>query len=563
MCGIWSIVNFKDDSMKMDTLYQNFIQLYHRGPDFTSFQSYHNQLIIGFTRLAIVNRSHHGNQPFVFEDDQRTVMMIANAEIYNYKELADKYKIEDPMIRKNDCHVLAAIYYQMVKTGQEEKFFNFIRDEVKGEFACIFFEFNALHRLYRVVAVRDEIGIRPLYYHPLRDESECLFFTSELKAGRWLEDNLIEFPPGHITTYKISELKQIDVRYELFQTVYNTNIIETWDDEKHIAAVQHAVMNAVRSRLSADAPLAFLLSGGVDSSLVASLASCMLPYPIRTFCCGMRGGTDLIYAQKVADYIKSQHTEVIFTKEEALAAIPSVIRTVETWDTTTIRASVGQYLISEFIGLHTDCRVVMVGEGPDEVCSSYLFNWYAPNAHKLDVVAKQSVRDIHYYDVKRADRCISHWGLEGRVPLLDPEFIRTYWGIPAEKRMPTYKGCEKWWLREAFANTNLLPHEVLFRKKEAFSDGVSNAEESWFHIIQAWVEDKVTDQQMTEKHQRFPYYTPQTKEAYYYRTLFVNEFGDRRQTVIPGYWQPKWSSDGKEVIDYVDPSARILGVYRQ
>jgi asparagine synthase (glutamine-hydrolysing) len=203
----------------------------------------------------------------------------------------------------------------------------------------------------------------------------------------------------------------------------------------------------------------------------------------------------------------------------------------------------------------------MVGEGPDEVCSSYLFNWYAPNGKALDVAAKDYVKNIHYYDVKRADRCIARWGLEGRVPLLDPEFIRAYWEIPSEQRMPTYKKMEKWWLREAFSGTDLLPDAVLWRKKEAFSDGVSG-EKSWFQVIQEWVENKVTAEEMAAAATTYPYCTPQTKEAYYYRKVFCEIFGSGRQTVIPGYWQPKWSANG-EVVGYIDPSARVLGVYNE
>jgi asparagine synthase (glutamine-hydrolysing) len=274
----------------------------------------------------------------------------------------------------------------------------------------------------------------------------------------------------------------------------------------------------------------------------------------------MSEGTDLKYARMVANHIGSNHTEVFFTPEEGLEAINDVIRTIESWDTTTVRASVGQYLVSKHIGTKTDCKVVMVGEGPDEVCSSYLFNWYAPTGEALGECAKEYVKKIHYYDVKRSDRCISRWGLEARVPLLDPEFIRAYWEISSEKRMPTYKGMEKWWLREAFNGTGVLPDAVLFRKKEAFSDGISG-EKSWFQIIQEWVEDKVTDEELASAAEKYPYCTPKTKEAYYYRRVFCDIFGEGRQDIIPGYWQPKWSADKKEITEYIDPSARVLGIY--
>jgi asparagine synthase (glutamine-hydrolysing) len=216
----------------------------------------------------------------------------------------------------------------------------------------------------------------------------------------------------------------------------------------------------------------------------------------------------------------------------------------------------------------------MVGEGPDEVCSSYLFNWYCPNGKALEQSAKEYVKNIHYYDVKRADRCISRWGLEGRVPLLDPDFIQAYWEIPGELRLPKTKGIEKWWLREAFSpsinekgeplplyhGAGLLPESVRMRKKEAFSDGVSNSK-SWYEMIQEYVEDKVTDAQLNTAAEPFPYCTPTTKEAYYYRQIFEKLFPGRAD-VIPGFWQPKWTANGQEVQGYVDPSARTLGVYQ-
>jgi asparagine synthase (glutamine-hydrolysing) len=451
----------------------------------------------------------------------------------------------------------------MLKHGHEEDFNRFIKEDVKGEFAFVLFEFDRLKNLSNVIVARDEIGVRPLYYTP--DSTDTLFFSSEVKGGLSQSHKIMEFPPGHIFNYELDELGNITCDKYNYSTVYDTEV-KKYKDETHLENVQFAVLNSIRRRLCADKPLAFLLSGGVDSSLTAAVSSKILGKPIRTFCCGIRSesgegvGTDLKYARMVAKHIGSQHTEVLFTPEEALAAIPDVIRTIESWDTTSIRASVGQYLVCKWIGENTDCRVLLVGEGPDEVCSSYLFNWYATDGDALDKCAKEYVKNIHYYDVKRADRCIARHGLEGRVPFLDPEFIEAYWAIPGEKRMPTYKKMEKWFLRKAFDGTGVLPTEVLFRTKEAFSDGVSG-EKSWFQIIQEWVEDKVTDEELAGAAEKYPYCTPQTKEAYYYRRIFCEIFGEERQTIIPQFWLPKWDKEGKEVTQYVDPSARTLSVY--
>ena len=574
MCGIYLRIGSKrlDPSRWM----YDFTSLKHRGPDYSSFEVFNN-VIVGFHRLAIVDDSFRSNQPFVYEDDVRTIVFICNGEIYNYKEIRAKYGLTC----KNDCAVIPEVYRQLTANGgsgdkesgrlHEKYFADFIRSEVKGEFAFILLEFDTLKNVHKVVVGRDEIGVRPLYY----SVDEMLAFASEIKGLTSHNGTITEFPPGYVYVYHMNGLGY-DVDKYNFKTVYDTRFyqdtpydvlanaradvmssIELPMEDELLFGVRNAVINSVKRRLAADKPFAFLLSGGVDSSLVAALSSKLLGKPIRTFCCGMADGTDLHFARLVAKHIGSDHTEVVFTEQEGLDAIYDVVRTVETWDTTTVRASVGQYLVSKYIGCVTDARVVMVGEGPDEICSSYLYNWFAPNAAELDAASKESVENIHYYDVKRADRCISRWGLEGRVPLLDPEFIKAYWTIPAAWRVPQYKGIEKWWLRQAF--DGLLPSEVLWRKKEAFSDGVSG-ERSWFKIIQEWVSDRVTDEEMDKAALRFPYCSPSTKEAYYYRALFCDMFGKERQEIIPGYWQPKWTANGV-TNGYVDPSARTLALF--
>ena len=575
MCGIWALVNLQhanstntvlhpSDVVETSTKqFQDFYQLKHRGPDNSYFETYNN-VTIGFHRLAIIDNTFSSNQPFIYEDDNRTILFICNGEIYNYKEIIEDFQLSHT---KNDCAAILDAYVKIFKDN-DDNFQQFIQNEVRGEFAFLLFEFDRLKNLRKVIAARDEIGVRPLYYHPYVQGNKSLFFTSEIKGGLSFEGNLIEFPPGHVITYHMNELGKVTEENYNFNSVYYTHSpYESADDKTKLSLIQSAAISSVRRRLNGDRPFAFLLSGGVDSSLVAAISAKILDRPIRTFCCGIKSetgegvGTDLKYARMVADHIGSNHTEVLFSPEEGLAAIPDVIRSIESWDTTTIRASVGQYLVCKYIGTHTDCKVVCVGEGPDEVCSSYLFNWYAPNGFALDAAAKEYVKNIHYYDVKRADRCIARWGLEGRVPFLDPQFIENYWCVEPEKRMPTYKKMEKWWLREAFNGTNILPNEVLFRVKEGFSDAVSSKKKSWFQMIQEWVEDKVTDEELKAASEKYPYCTPITKEAYYYRKIFCDIFGEHRQNIIPGYWQPKWSSDGKEVKEYIDPSARVLSVY--
>lgn len=578
MCGIWAFLSSQkhsltkkqstnDETIQNLDRFHDFLQLTHRGPDHSHYEVLPSAgLSLGFHRLAIVDLSLSGNQPFKKENGLRTAILLCNGEIYNYKELIQQFDL-DPSIH-NDCAVLLELYWKLSNSNETEEYPSIVQEYVKGEYSFLIFELDALQQVSHIVACRDPIGVRPLYVSTGASvhDGHGLLFSSELKGALHYEGDMREFPPGHLYHYSISPLGEMEVQdHCLTRPLYAIEEDEMNGTPELLRDVRTSVVNAVQRRLQADRPLAFLTSGGIDSSLVTALSAKLLGKPIRTFCCGITEdgvavGRDLEYAREVAQWVGSEHTEVLFTKEEALSVIPDVIRTVESWDTTTIRASVGQYLVCRWIGKNTDCRVVMVGEGPDEVCSSYLFNWYAPNGEALDKSARDYVKKIHLYDGRRADRCIARWGLEARVPFLDPEFIESYWRIPAMERMPKARGIEKWWLREAFKDTGVLPERVRMRMKDAFSDSISG-KISWTQMIQEWVADKVTDEEMAGASLRFPYCTPQTKEAYYYRRVFCDVFGEKRQNVLPGYWQPQWKADGTEVSGYVDPSARTLSVY--
>ena len=583
MCGIWFYANpTKPEDARSAARREDFFRLAHRGPDYSHYQVYPAAgMAIGFHRLAIVRPGVKGHQPFVREIGGRTVILMCNGEIYNWKELCaggvDRLG--------SDCEVLMELYLR-----GRHLFLHAVEHQVKGEFAFVLVELDALGAVSFVMAGRDKVGVRPLYVSTGSagsgsdgsgsagsgsDASDGLLLTSELKGAMSYPGPMRELPPGEVWTWSAGmEGLFLLAKHEMTTRLYNTATLPVEEGERDkkglLFGVQDAAVAAVRRRLEADRPLTFLLSGGVDSSLVAALGARLLGRPIRTFCCGLQVdgvavGRDLEYAREVAEWIGSDHTEVLFTKEEALAAIPDVVRTVESWDTTTVRASVGQYLVCRWIGQNTDGRVVMVGEGPDEVCSSYLFNWYAPSGEALDESAREYVRRIHLYDARRADRCIARWGLEARVPFLDPEFIQAYWRIPGEWRMPAWRGIEKWWLREAFrpsgSSRGLLPERVRVRTKDAFSDSISG-QVSWTTMIQQWIEETgiVTDEEMAGAAETYPYQTPATKEAYWYRRLFCEVVGAERQDVLPGYWQPRWNAAG-EVHGYVDPSARTLGVY--
>ena len=559
MCGIWAFINFiKNKQIDYNNLFNDFMNLKHRGPDMSLFQMINNNIIVGFHRLAIMDPTFNSNQPYILEDGDRTIVFLCNGEIYNFKELIKNYNLD--INTNSDCLVIPKLYIKYTKNNSDNIniFANlFSHNEVnsiKGEYAFILLEFDKLQNVNNIILGRDQIGIRPLYYNPLSLNTDSLICSSEIKGMQSFNLDIKEFPPGELLNIHIDNISGIKSLYTYdFKTVYNIKTIsledKIYNEEYYLEKIRNAVINSIKRRLTADKPIAFLLSGGVDSSLIAAISSKLLNIPIKTFCCGMNKGTDLLYAKKVADHIGSIHTEVLFTKEEGLESINDVIYTTETWDTTTIRASVGQYLVSKYIRENTDCKVVLVGEGPDEVCSSYLFNYYAPSSEELDDAAKYYVKEIHKYDGRRADRCISRWGLESRIAFLDPEFIKVYWEIPAEWRHPKYKGIEKWWLRKAFDGLDILPNDVLWRKKEAFSDGVSNKEESWFEIIQNYIKTKKSN---------FDNNFAPSLESAYYKEIFINYFKENRINILDHYWQPKWINSDNE---YIDPSARILNIY--
>ena len=561
MCGIWGLIQkYKLDSNNnnINNLLKDFWNLKHRGPDNSQLHSFDNSFI-GFHRLAIMNNNFTGNQPFIFNELNRTIVFICNGEIYNFNELDIEYDLN---INMSDCMSIPKLYIKLGLTKWLELFNN----EIKGEFAFMLFEFDNMNHLTQYIVGRDMIGVRPLYTIEQNDIIDV--YSSEIKGLQSYNGVVTEFTPGTIKVVKmysfpilaegqivnhtINVINFANI-YNIPTTLYKCNIL---DD------IRNSVYNSIKRRLTSERPIAFLLSGGVDSSLVAAISMKILGKPIHTFCCGIKGSTDMKYAKIVAEYIGSIHTEVYFTAEEGLELIDDVIYTTETWDTTTIRASVGQYIVSRYIAQHTDCKVILVGEGPDEVCSSYLFNHYAPSSIALHEAAIEYVKNIHMYDGRRADRCISRWGMECRVAFLDPEFIRSYWSIEPRDRDPKYNNMiEKYMLRKAFDKMNLLPNEVLWRKKEAFSDGISSKEKSWFQMIQEYVTNKINDNRDVFTRFQQELGINLTNEALYYRYLFRKHFGSNRDDIIPNFWQPKWDKDGKVILEYVDPSARVLDIY--
>jgi asparagine synthase (glutamine-hydrolysing) len=423
---------------------------------------------------------------------------------------------------------------------------------------------------------RDPYGVRPLFVGYILggefDETRAgvlnssgvkvpiasIVFASELKALP-ADCAIVEhFPPGHYAAYDLKTLNRVG--FEAYHTV--PWIKQPYLDTINSAclALRDALKESVDKRMMTERPVAALLSGGLDSSLIAALVQEELKEvgaePLRTFSIGFQGSEDLRCARIVANHIGSNHTEIVMTPDEFFAAIPEVIQAIESYDITTVRASVGIYLVSKAIKQQTDCKVVFNGDGSDEVFGGYMYFYNAPSHEAFEAESQRLLKDIHLFDVLRSDRCISSHGLEARTPFLDKQFVAVAQGIVTELRRPV-KGsqCEKWILREAFDKSGLLPQEILWRKKEAFSDGVSGSKEkSWYQICQEKSLEEVGED-WASKASAFTHLTPQTAEAYYYRVLFDRFYRNAQTSVVPYHWMPRWSPGA------TDPSARTLEVY--
>lgn len=556
MCGIWLYLYKKGKkSLAEYELYDAFMRIEKRGPERSILlkQSNYN-LYIGFHRLSIMDPSIRGDQPFVIETSNTIIYTICNGEIYNFKELSRKYELN--VHSRSDCEILPYLYQ---KIG-----INILAKELIGEFAFCICEIDKTTEEVKISICRDQAGIRPLF---IAGNDNEIIITSELKGNPFIYNNqsntkhIKQFPPRHCL--QISSFDEILFDNTFYKAIEYRNIttlpITIYDMNDAKKMIKNTLIEAVRCRMITDRPLGCLLSGGLDSSLVASIASNFCKEhgtKLRTFSIGMDGSTDKYYAELVAKYIDSIHTHIELPEEQWLNTINEVVKVTETFDITTIRASTGQYLISKWISEHTDIKVVLIGDGSDELCAGYMYFHKAPSAEDLHYENIRLVSDIHMYDVLRADRGISSNGLEARVPFLDYRFIELYLSIDPNLRMPTKK-LEKWLLREAFSGENYLPEECRLRPKEAFSDGVSSKERSWYSILQDYINKNITESELKDAQKYYNHCIPPSKEALYFRKQFEYNFGKNENIarLIPYFWLPKWVGQINE------PSARILDVY--
>lgn len=496
-----------------------------RGPDDCRIETV-GGCLMGFDRLAIMGLDITGMQPFHLGKSA----VVCNGELYDFrpvkKELSRKYHF----VSDSDCEIILPLYQEY---GTD--MFN----QLDSEYAmCIY---DGEHDEF--IASRDPIGIRPLFYGYTENGKIC--FGSTAACLMPIAKHIMPFPPG--TYYK-------DGKFVPYTHIEMPDAVCMDDMDEISHQIHDRLIDGVRKRMDADAPVGYLLSGGLDSSLVCAIGQKLLPGKrIRTFAIGMdEDAIDLKYAKQVAEYIGSEHTEIYMNRKDVIRALRPVIKALGTWDITTIRASIGMYLLCKGIHEKTDIKVLFTGEISDELFG-YKYTDFAPSAEEFQKEAEKRIRELYMYDVLRADRCISCNSMEGRVPFGDLAFVRYVMSIDPAKKMNTYH-MGKYLLRHAFENDRLLPENILWRDKAAFSDAVGH---SLADDLKAYAEEVYSDEAFERQRKLYPYCTPYTKESLLYREIFEQYYPGMAE-MIKDYWLPNQSWKGCQV---TDPSARYLSNY--
>ena len=519
-----SIMGYCSRSAAFDVFKKGFDKTISRGPDDSRIVDTGDGFL-GFHRLAIMGLTPSGMQPFKLGKSY----VVCNGEIYGFKklkqELSKKYAFESD----SDCEILLPLY----KEYGTEMF-----AMLDAEFACIIYDGEAKE----YIAARDPIGIRPLYYG--YDKNGATIFASEAKNLVELTDKIMPFPPGHY--YKGGQ-------FVCYCDIAKVDAVCHDDLETVCRNIHDKLVAGVEKRLVADAKVGFLLSGGLDSSLVCAIAAKKSKEPIKTFAIGMsEDAIDLKYAKQVAEYIGSEHKEVFMTPDEVLESLETVIQLLGTYDITTIRASMGMYLVCKAIHEQTDIRVLLTGEISDELFG-YKYTDFAPDAAAFQEESQKRIRELHMYDVLRADRCISVNSLEARVPFGDIDFVKYVMSIDSELKLNKY-GKGKYLLRHAFEEGDYLPEEILWREKAAFSDAVGH---SMVDYLKEYAEGTYSDEEFESLCMKYAYARPFTKESLLYREIFERYYPGQAEMVVD-FWMPNKEWEG---CDVNDPSARVLSNY--
>jgi len=557
MCGIFAILN--DKNLRFDKIVNEFEKGKNRGPEYSklinleSINSY-----IGFHRLAINGVDDIlSNQPFLIDG----IYLICNGEIYNHKSLFKSLNITPHS--KSDCEIIIHLYKEH---GIEQTL-----QVLDGVFAFVLVD--TIKK--QIFVARDAYGVRPLFVNKFKTyemgDYTTYAFASEIKSinniNNSVEQKITQFEPGFVSIFKYNTDIQF-VKEFCFAGPNSFSVLTNNNKPKILENIYDKIYQAVSKRVdNTERDIACLLSGGLDSSLVAAFVKSIHRGDLHTWCIGFEGSEDLKNAQKVADHIGSIHHSIQVDEQEFLDAIPEVIFNIESYDTTTVRASVGNWLICKKIKEQSNAKVIFNGDGADEVMGGYLYFHEAPGSIAFDKECRKLLSQIHYFDVLRSDRSISSHGLESRTPFLDRNFVEYYLSISYDLRNHALNGePEKYLIREAVKkhNPTLLPHEILFRTKEAFSDGVSKLSKSWYQIIQDYVTKNIfshintTPEDILENMNPYIHNRPKTLEQLYYRDVFSKMFPTVGiEKVIPSFWMPNF------VENATDASARTLDIYKE
>lgn len=518
-----SIMGYCGKDADLSRFKEGFERTISRGPDASKIIDT-SQGYLGFHRLSIMGLNDAGMQPFQLGQ----CYVVCNGEIYGFEKMKEKLSKKYTFKSESDCEILLPMYKEY-GCGMFKM--------LDAEFACIIYDGDK----EKYIAARDPIGIRPLYYG--FDAAGTIIFASEAKNLVGIAKEIMPFPPGHY---------YIDGKFICYSDIARVDEVFKDDIETVCKNIHDKLVAGVEKRLVADAKVGFLLSGGLDSSLVCSIAAKKSEAPIKTFAIGMsEDAIDLKYAKEVAEFIGSDHKEIIITKDDVLSSLETVIHLLGTFDITTIRASMGMYLICKAIHEQTDIRVLLTGEISDELFG-YKYTDFAPSAEAFQKEAEKRIRELHMYDVLRADRCISVNSLEARVPFGDLDFVKYVMAVDPEMKLNKY-GKGKYLLRHAFEG-DYLPESILYREKAAFSDAVGH---SMVDYLKEYAETFYTDDEFEKKRTKYLHAKPFTKESLHYREIFEKYYPGQGKMIVD-FWMPNREWEG---CDVDDPSARVLANY--
>jgi len=571
MCGIWfytQLINKHNHAI----LQKASDEIMKRGPDRTKREYFtfgNFEFFLDFHRLAIMDLSNAGDQPFTTETQNEKIYLMCNGEIYGYTNLIKEFNLQNILKSKSDCEILIHLYKQFGL----QKLYELLttRNDVSGEFAIVIVHIE--NNTCKIHYIRDFCGKRPLYFAEYYNvvgydgnvrDFNALCLSSQLCGIPFPENQFKKSAQIKASTYGtyIIGINDVDIYQKVEYTENIRNIpITIFNEQEALDKIYNTFMKIIEDQMVSDRDVAFMLSGGLDSSLCAGAGAYILKQKglknnIKTICIGLEGGTDEKYAKIVADYINSDHMHILCTEDEFInCAENRITHKIESYDITSNRASVPQLLSAEKISSKTNCKVIIVGDYSDEVCGGYNETKYAPSVKAYAERIYELTEDIIYFDGLRVDRCIGGSGLEARMPFGDHRFIKLFMSIDPSLRMAR-NGCEKYLLRKAFDGKNIIPNEVLWRPKEAFSDGVSSLKRSWYQIVLDYFNEKYSDEDLEKAKQYFTWNVPYTKESLHYRLKFNEKYSDAQSTVLPYFWLPKWGN-------IKEPSARVLSVYKQ